>query len=81
MPEHPAVGDLAEKNGTGRTAAETDERWRTTKAAALTIIAAEAEARLQKSAMLRSLRLSRRSQATASAAHHGARRSTHPDGG
>lgn len=57
MSEFPAVEDL--KEGTGRTAAEVDEKWRTSKAAAFSIVADEAEARACKTARLRSLRLRR----------------------
>jgi hypothetical protein len=49
----------------GRTLAEYDERWRATKAAALTIVEAETRARMNKTARLRTLRMKRAgSQAT-----------------
>ncbi|MGO4834789.1 hypothetical protein AB4144_21275 [Rhizobiaceae sp. 2RAB30] len=55
MSEFPAVENL--KEGTGRTAAEVDEKWRSSKAAAFSAIAEEAKARAMKTARLRALRL------------------------
>jgi len=67
MSEHTAVEGTV-RSGTGRTAAETDEKWRVTKAKALSVIEAETEARSQKSARLRSLRLRQSRRATVAAA-------------
>lgn len=58
MSDFPA-DDEQVKNGTGRTAAECDERWRASKAVAFMMIAEEAEARARKTARLRALRLRR----------------------
>ncbi len=55
MSEFPA--DENAKEGTGRTAAEVDEKWRSSKAAAFSAIAEEAKARATKTARLRALRL------------------------
>ncbi len=56
MSECPAVENQV-KAGTGRTAAECEERSHTSKAAALSMIADEAKARAMKTARLRELRL------------------------
>ena len=51
------AGDTPRLPRSARTLAGYDDRWRATKAAALTIVEAETRARMKKTARLRTLRL------------------------